>query len=484
MKEDFKKRFQQKYPHLEVSILSLSEAEKDNETKRIDSEFFIKKYIENEILIKNFKNGFNYLDAFIVKISGGATPLGANYPENGIPFLRVQNIMENYFSLDDVVYISAEDDEILKRSRLKSNDVLLTITGAYGKSAVVEDELVGANINQHSVKIEVKNINPYFLSTFLNSKFGKLQSDKRITGVTRPALDYLSIKTFLIPNFDYSFQKEIENIIKDSHSKSQQSKSLYKEAESILYTELGLDPQDPLKSILEYEPTPNVSVHSLKESFLKTGRLDSEYYQLKYDLMEEKLKSKGFTILRDICSLINYGSVPTSPYSEDNEGIPYIKGLNLKNLQVNENKLDRITNTQDLNEKFFTKENDIIISQMRTVGDCGVVAKHQENYIFASFTIRIRLKNTQDFNPYFVALYIQNLSKEWYLYRNIAQASVRQNTDLPTINNLYIPLIDIKIQNQIADHIQKSFDLRKEAKDLLQKAKEQVENAINEGGGA
>lgn len=104
--------------------------------------------------------------------------------------------------------------------------------------------------------------------------------------------------------------------------------------------------------------------------------------------------------------------------------------------------------------------------------------KEQENYIFASFTIRIRLKDVETFNPYFVALYIQHIAKEWYLYRNIAQASVRQNTDLPTIRNLYIPKIDPTTQEKIAKYIQKSFNLRKKSKQLLDNAKIKVEEQI------
>lgn len=242
---------QDKFPHLEVSVLKLSEVQKDNESKRIDSEYFKKEYLENEEVIKNLNVKCEILGNLIVKMTGGATPLGADYPENGIPFLRVQNIMPNYFNLTDVVYITPQDDEALKRSRLKLNDVLLTITGiSYGKSAVVTKELVGSNINQHSVKIEVKNINPYFLATFLNSKYGKLQSDRKVTGVTRPALDYQVIKTFLIPLFPMEFQLEIEKMVKDSHCALEQSKALYKEAEDLLYTELGLDPANPMQSLL------------------------------------------------------------------------------------------------------------------------------------------------------------------------------------------------------------------------------------------
>lgn len=37
---------QEKYPHLEVSVLKLSEVQKNNESKRIDSEFFKKEYFD------------------------------------------------------------------------------------------------------------------------------------------------------------------------------------------------------------------------------------------------------------------------------------------------------------------------------------------------------------------------------------------------------------------------------------------------------
>ena len=77
-----------------------------------------------------------------------------------------------------------------------------------------------------------------------------------------------------------------------------------------------------------------------------------------------------------------------------------------------------------------------------------------------------------------MALYILHIDKEWYLYRNIAQASVRQNTDLPTIRNLYIPKIDPTTQEKIAKYIQKSFNLRKKSKQLLDNAKIKVEDQI------
>lgn len=476
---------QKKFPHLEVSVLKLSEVQRYNETKRIDSEFFKKEYLENEDKIK--KLGFLTL----FELSYQITDFGAysqtnmiDFVDEGILFLRNQDIKDSFINIGENAYISKNVFNRLSL-KLREFDVLIPRVGTLGNAAIIENKHLPCSANQNLAVIRLKqNVNPYFVTLFLCSLSGKKQIVRTSTGNVQQWLNLSTIGKIKIPLLPMPFQLEIEKLVKDSHLALEQSKTLYKEAENLLYTELGLNPQNPLQSILQsHSNNINFRIATLKESFLKTGRLDSEYYQVKYDLMEDKLKSKGFKTLEEICSLINYGSVPTSPYSENDEGVPYIKGLNLKNLIVDETKLDKITNTQDLDSKFFTKENDIIISQMGTVGDVGIVRKEQENYIFASFTIRIRLKDIKEFNPYFVGMYIQHIAKEWYLYRHIAQASVRQNTDLPTIKNLYVPFVDIKIQEQIASHIQQSFTLRNEAKALLNEAKAKVESAISGGGG-
>ena len=164
--------------------------------KRFDASHYHPWHLVN---LRKLENRSQLLSEFITHISGGATPLGAEYPEEGIPFLRVQNIMPNYISDSGIKYLSPSQNQDILRSQLKKDDVLLTITGvSYGKSAVVTDEFVGANINQHSVKMTVKNIAPYFLSAFLNCKYGYSQSTRHVVGITRPALDYSAIKSFLI----------------------------------------------------------------------------------------------------------------------------------------------------------------------------------------------------------------------------------------------------------------------------------------------
>ncbi|EIQ8817710.1 restriction endonuclease subunit S [Campylobacter coli] len=468
---------QEKYPHLEVSVLKLSEAQKDNESKRIDSEYFKKEYLENEAIIK-IKDNYAFLENFIVKMTGGATPLGADYPDKGIPFLRVQNIMQNYFNVEDIVYISQQDDEYLKRSRLKFNDVLLTITGiSYGKSAVVERDLVGANINQHSVKIEVKNINPYFLSTFLNSKFGKLQSDKKITGVTRPALDYQSIKKFLIPIFPMEFQLEIQNLVKDSHKALEESKELYKKAEETLYLELGLDSKNPLQSLLDSKtnnPTKslNISIHTLKESFLKTGRLDSEYYQSKYEDIEKFIKSypNGYDSFSNI---INNKDTNFTP--KNNENYSYIELANIGNNGNISEPISDLGKNLPTRARRIVSKGDVIISSIEgSLSSCALITQEFDKHLVSTgfFVLNSKLLNGETLLVMFKSQIFQEYLKKF------PSGTILCAINKEELSKILIPKIDPTTQEKIAKYIQESFNLRKKSKQLLDNAKIKVEEQI------
>ncbi|WP_404789214.1 restriction endonuclease subunit S [Altericista sp. CCNU0014] len=200
------------------------------EGDRLDADYLNPKYTNLIGHLKNFPhNTLNNLATF----SNGATPKGASYLEEGIPFLRIQNVNKNRLALDDVVYIGRKiHDGALKRSQLKPRDVLITITGRIGTAAVVPDSLPVANMNQHSVRLRLKNkeINPYYLSVFLNSKAGLLQSEREAYGATREALPYYCLERLIVPLVSQKLQKQIELKIYEAEEKFIEAKSLLEKA--------------------------------------------------------------------------------------------------------------------------------------------------------------------------------------------------------------------------------------------------------------
>lgn len=85
-------------------------------------------------------------------VSKGTTPRGGNvaYLSDGVGFLRAENIRGfGKLDLSSLKYIDEEThNDFLKRSILMPNDLLITIAGSLGRTAIVTEEALPLNTNQ------------------------------------------------------------------------------------------------------------------------------------------------------------------------------------------------------------------------------------------------------------------------------------------------------------------------------------------------
>lgn len=121
-------------------------------------------------------------------ITKGTTPttLGLSFEEYGIPFIRAQNIVDGKISFSkDALYISPETHNILSRSKIYPNDVVISIAGTIGRSGVVGNEFEELNCNQAVAILRVNaRLLPNFLRIWLESDFAKKQIlSSTVTGV-------------------------------------------------------------------------------------------------------------------------------------------------------------------------------------------------------------------------------------------------------------------------------------------------------------
>lgn len=185
-------------------------------------------------------------------VAGGATPLGANYLENGrVKFYRTSEVEEMFLQTEDAVFISDEDDEKLKRSRLVDGDVLLTITGAkFGKSAVVSSKHLPGNISQHSVRFkpDSKKIDAHFLVAFLNGKTGQITIWREAYGATRPAIDFPSVRSLVVPKVSPIAQKYIGDKVRQAEQLRAWAKRLEVKADNQISDLFQFDYIDSLTS--------------------------------------------------------------------------------------------------------------------------------------------------------------------------------------------------------------------------------------------
>lgn len=152
------------------------------------------------------------------KIGSGKTPFGGadTYSNEGILFIRSQNVYDDGLRLDDVVYISEEIDLDMKVSRVFSRDILLNITGAsIGRTCIVPNEFGRANVNQHVCIIRLNNENMSgYVSQVMKSNSIKSQIDFSQNGAGREGLNFPQIANLAIGIPSELEQSEIINYLK------------------------------------------------------------------------------------------------------------------------------------------------------------------------------------------------------------------------------------------------------------------------------
>ena len=151
------------------------------------------------------------LSAICEKIGSGSTPTGGKnvYQDDGILFLRSQNVYNDGLRFDGIAFISEELNR--PNSVVVAKDILLNITGgSIGRCALVPDDFDKANINQHVMIIRLVNLDLRFwvhfviISAYIQQKIMDVQ-----VGVSREGLSAEKLKNFIIPLPPLAEQKRI-----------------------------------------------------------------------------------------------------------------------------------------------------------------------------------------------------------------------------------------------------------------------------------
>ncbi|HDZ5016816.1 TPA: restriction endonuclease subunit S [Campylobacter jejuni] len=466
---------QEKYPHLEVSVLKLSEAQKDNESFRIDSEPFKKSnlYTNTNLSYEKLSN--------IADINPSKVEINNCLKNTIVTFLSMQNLGSGFIH-------HREQGQIIEFENgytyFAENDILIakiTPCMEHGKCAIATDLYNGIGFG--STEFNVFRIrDPRFLTEFVfcylnRDSIRKIATDNMVGTSGRQRVPTAFYEKLPIPILPIEFQLEIQNLVKDSHKALEESKELYKKAEEILYLELGLDPKNPLQSLLDSKidhstKSLNISIRTLKESFLKTGRLDSEYYQSKYEDIEKFIKSypNGYDSFSNI---INNKDTNFTP--KNNENYNYIELANIgNNGNINE-PISDLGKNLPTRARRIVSNGDVIISSIEgSLSSCALITQEFNKHLVSIgfFVLNSKLLNGETLLVMFKSQIFQEYLKKF------PSGTILCAINKEELSKIFIPKIDPTTQEKIAKYIQESFNLRKKSKQLLDNAKIKVEEQI------
>jgi type I restriction enzyme S subunit len=157
-------------------------------------------------------------------------PFGSNlkhseFVENGpIAVLGIDNAVKNTFEWKERRYITNEKYEELKRYTVFPRDVIITIMGTVGRSAVIPDDIPVAINTKHlaCISLDPEKCNPYYLAYSIHSNpYISYQMKAREKGAIMAGLNLTIIKELKLKDAPIELQNQFEAIYHNIQSQKE-----------------------------------------------------------------------------------------------------------------------------------------------------------------------------------------------------------------------------------------------------------------------
>jgi type I restriction enzyme S subunit len=155
------------------------------------------------------------ISAFISK-GGTPTTYGHKWQSSGVLFLRSECVSEDGLDLAQSMFISENAHASMRRSEVRDEDLLVTITGNVGRVVLLFN--VGfANLNQHIARVRIisDQANNRFMYQYLNQPTVRKYYNKITTGQAYPQISLVQVRNTEVPLPSEKEQRAIADALGD-----------------------------------------------------------------------------------------------------------------------------------------------------------------------------------------------------------------------------------------------------------------------------
>ena len=427
-------------------------------------------------------------------VTKGTTPRGGNvsYLDSGIGFLKAENVAGmDVLDTSKMNYIDEETHNgFLKRSILYENDLLITIAGTLGRTAIVRKHNLPLNANQAVSIIRLVDSNEFdlmYLICALNSPLIQkmLTKQKKITAIPNLTLEIIS--DCFIPIPPLAEQKRIVAKIEELLPFIEK----YEQAETKLTALNKSFPEMLKKSILQEavqgklvpqnpddEPASVLleRIRTEKQELIKQGKIKKSKHEsiivtrdkIPYESIDGKERCIADEVpfeipeiwewcrLTELSSVITKGSSPKwqgITYVDEKNGILFITSENIGKEKLLMNKAKYVEKKfNDMHSTSILKFGDILTNIVgASIGRTAIYNLNSENSNINQAVCIIRLINL-DFRMYIIKFL--NSPIAFQMMTNNSVDSARANLSLSSVSNFLIPLPPLAEQKRIVEKIE------------------------------
>jgi type I restriction enzyme S subunit len=144
---------------------------------------------------------------------GYVGPMAKEYVDEGVPFLRSQNIQLFRLDLSSVKYVSPQFHSKLKKSALTPGDVAVVRTGYPGTACVIPETLPVANCADLVVIRPSEELDSRYLAGLFNSTWGRGKIAGSLVGVAQQHFNVGAAKEMVIHLPPLSTQRKVASVL-------------------------------------------------------------------------------------------------------------------------------------------------------------------------------------------------------------------------------------------------------------------------------
>lgn len=436
-----------------------------NEEFRIDAEYYSLENLSKEDAVT--RNNYRRLGGICELVAGpfGSTVTTEKYDATSDKrYIRGKDIQSFFIEKNDAVFLDNNLFDELPQFHLREEDILLTVVGMkFGKSAIVSAEDCPAVFSCKSTLVRSPSVNVWYLLTYLSSSIGYGLVRRGHRGAAQPGINLFDIRNVPVPILDSKFQSRIEILVKQAKSLVTASDTVFVDAQTLLLFELGL---------ADWQPRHQLTFVKNYSDAGQAERIDAEYFQPKYEEIVNVIKGykDGWDTLGNLVALNDKNYKP-----KDKQQYKYIE---LANITGNGEIADcMVEEGQNLPSRARrkVKTGDLIVSSIE--GSLSSIALIDEEYEHALCSTGFHVIKSKNYSPETLLVLLKSMVGQLQLKKGCS-GTILTAINKEEFGKVVLPIISTKKQSQIQQKVTESFNLRKQAKHLLECTKRAVEMAI------
>ena len=355
------------------------------------------------------------------------------YTTSGVRIIRISNVQKGYIEDKSPVYYPC-DDENVKKYELKQNDLLISLTGNVGRTALLEEKFLPAALNQRVSCVRLKEpdkVLKTYLFHLLNSDYFEQQCMKAAEGVAQKNLSPKWLFEYKIPIYSIERQKEISN-------------TLDKIDLLIILRKQQLAKLDELVKARFVEMFGDVLLNSMQWP-------------------EKTLES-----MADIVSGITKGRKTAEA---DLQEVPYMAVSNVKDGYIDWTTVKTILATRQEIEQYRLMPDDILMTEggdPDKVGRGAIIKVPLKNSIHQNHIFRVRLDESE-LLPSFFAEYLQLQKAKRYFLGCAKQTTGIASINMRQLKSLPVLLPPLSLQNDFATFVERVDQQKQTVQQSLEK---------------